>query len=123
MIKPPPLLHVLGQPAEVLAQPIGTGVEILQDHGVEAGQMHGEQLVHRKGDQGELVRRGTHVAPMGAENEEGHDVDRGVRLEPGAQGPNIVGGAPGDVEQPYAVPGHIHREKTMVVFGDGVAIG
>ena len=67
------------------------GVDVLQDHRVEAGQMLGEELVDRERDQRQLrVVAGLGVVLVGAQDEERHHVDRLVALQPHAQRAHVV---------------------------------
>ncbi len=101
----------------MLGQAVGLGVEVLEDDRIEARQVLAEELVDGERDQRQLVGRGLHVVAGGAEDEEGHDVDRGVALEPHAQRAHVVGGAAGDVEDADAVADDVEREVAAVVLG------
>lgn len=111
-------LDVLREVGQVPVQSVRDRVEILQNDGVEAGQVLGEELFDRELDQRELAVGGDHIVVVGAKNEEGDGVDRRVRLEPGAERPDIVGRPAGDVQDAHALAGDVEREEASVVVGD-----
>jgi hypothetical protein len=80
----------------------------------------GEKLFDRELDQRELAVAGDDVVLVGAQNEKGDRVDRGVRFEPHPQRAHVVRGASGDVEHADALAGDIEREVAAVVVGDDV---
>ena len=99
------------------------GVEVLEDHRVEAPEVLGEELVDGEADQRELALLVGHagVAPIGAEDEERDDVDRRVALQPHPQRADIVGRPPRDVEHADALARDVEGEEAAIVFRDLVA--
>ena len=106
-----------------MVEAVRRGVEVLQDHGVEGGELLGEELVDGEGDERQLVGAGLHLAVVGAQDEEGHHVDGGVALQPHAQRAHVVGGAAGDVEDAHPIAADVDGDEAPVVLRDLVALG
>ena len=64
-----------------------------------------------------------HVVRRGAQDEEGHHVDRGVALQPLPQRADVVRRPSRDVQHAHALARHVERHQTSVVVRDGVAGG
>lgn len=119
--EPAARLDVLRQVAEVAVQPVRDGVEVLQDDGVEARQVLGEELVDGEADERELGVGRADVAAIGAKDEEGDDVDGCVGLEPRPQRADVVRRTAGDVEHAHALARDVEHEQAPIVVGDLVA--
>jgi hypothetical protein len=114
MMSPPPLRTYASSAGRC-------GVDVLQDHRVEARQVLREELVDRERDQRELRVGGVHVVVVRAQDEERHQIDRLVALQPHAERPHVVGGAPRDVQQAHALAGHAERHDALIVLRHFVA--
>src|SRR5438477_13072037 len=97
----------------MLGELIPDCVDVLQNDGVEAPEMHREELVYRKLDEGELAFRGVGIVLAVvalSENEEGDHVDGFVALEPTPERANVVRRAAREVEQAHPVARDGERE-------------
>jgi len=105
----------------VFLEPVGLSVEVLQDDRVERGEVLGEELVDREGDEREVLLRRIRVVRLCPEDEERDDVDGCIALQPLPERAYVVRRAPGDVEDADALTGDDEGEDPVIVLRDRVA--